>query len=127
MVNMDIHSAVERLKASGLTAEVVGEGPLVVSQTPEAYSYVDSNTTVALEAGGITETEVGTEVVVPNLFDKRYSEVVSILEELGLILAPQGEGVAYKQSPARGEVVEAGSTVTVYFAEEETTVTTVAP
>ena len=127
LVDMDVDSAVEKLRALGLSAEVTGDGPLVTAQSPSPYSTVDSNSTVGLTAGGVEQSGDSTLVDVPNLFGKRYSEAVSILSELGLTMSAEGSGVVYDQDPARGTAVESGSTVTVYFSEEDDTVDTLAP
>ncbi len=127
LVDMDVDSAVEKLRALGLSAEVTGDGPLVTVQSPSPYSTVDSNSTVGLTAGGVEQSGDSTLVDVPNLFGKRYSEAVSILSELGLKMSAEGSGVVYDQDPARGTAVESGSTVTVYFSEEDDTVDTLAP
>ncbi|MDO4732357.1 MAG: PASTA domain-containing protein, partial [Bacillota bacterium] len=127
LINLDADSAVEKLRSLGLGAEVVGEGLLVTSQTPSAGSVLYSGDTVALHTGGLLQDGASTRVTVPNLKGKRLAEVAELLSALGLLMSAEGEGVAYEQSPAAGELVESGLTIKVSFSDEENTVIPIVP
>ncbi|MBR5429869.1 MAG: PASTA domain-containing protein [Firmicutes bacterium] len=120
VVNLDPESAAMQLQAAGLNLVWEGEGPLVVSQMPYGLSYAYKGDTVTLELGGYVTNEDGTtSVTVPRLLGKRFAESASLLSELGLTLYSTGEGVATAQEPSPGEVVPAGSTVSVYFQKDQ--------
>jgi len=127
LVNLDVDTAVGKLRSLGLTAEVVGEGLLVSSQTPSAGSTLYSGNTVALHTGGVVESAGTTQVTVPNLHGKRFAEVADLLSALGLTMSAEGNGVAYSQSPTAGAVLESGSIIKVSFSDEENTVIPIIP
>ena len=127
LVNLDTASAVEKLRALGLTAEVVGDGQLVTEQTPSASSKLYSGSTVALHTGGVDTRDGATQVTVPSLHGKRLAEVAELLSSLGLTMSAEGSGVAYGQSPSAGSVVESGATIQVCFSEEENTILPIDP
>lgn len=127
LVNLDVETALADLRSLGLTAEVVGDGPLVTSQTPAAYATLYSGNTVALHTGGLVSNNGKTQVTVPNLHGKRLAEVADLLSSLGLSMAAEGSGLAYQQAPSAGAVVESGSTIKVSFSNEKNTVIPIDP
>ncbi len=127
LVNLDLETALLKLRTMGLTAEVIGDGALVTSQTPAAYSTLREGSTVALYTGGVTDNDGSTQITAPNLQGKRLAEVANILSSLGLTMSAEGEGVAYRQDPVAGTQVEEGSTIKVYFSKELNTVIPIDP
>jgi len=127
VVNLDLQSALDKLHALGFATEVVGDGFLVTGQAPAALAMADSGSVVALSTGGISVTDSGVKVTVPDVRGKRFAEIASLMSQLGLGLAAEGNGVAYEQEPRAGTVVDSGSVVTVKFNEEAQTINTVEP
>ena len=127
LVNLDVETAVSKLRSLGLTAEVVDEGLLVTSQTPAAGSTAYSGNTVALHTGGVENRDGSAKITVPNLHGKRLAEVADLLSALGLTMSADGSGVAYEQSPTAGAIVDGGATIKVSFSDEENTVIPIHP
>ncbi|MBO8168062.1 MAG: stage V sporulation protein D [Thermoanaerobacteraceae bacterium] len=116
---LSAEKAVRVLKAAGLTPKISGEGSVVVEQMPAAHSNVRRGSQVLLKLGekGKDALETAT-VIVPDVTGKRIPEAARLLEALGLLLKPQGSGVAVEQRPIPGTAVEPGTSVYVTFREE---------
>lgn len=114
---LPIIQAEKALKATGLTAEVKGEGPYVTKQTPTEGAKVKAGTKVILYAG--QQQNQDGKIPVPDVTGLRIVEVAHLLEALGLELVPEGSGAAVEQTPEPHTVVAAGTKVKVKFKEAE--------
>ncbi|MGO0122015.1 stage V sporulation protein D [Desulfothermobacter acidiphilus] len=114
VVNLPVGEAVRQLKAAGLSFILQGEGNVVCSQVPQGGATVNAGTQVVLNLQAAPEG-AGTEVTVPDLRGLGVRETAVLLEKLGLLLRPEGTGLAVGQSPAPGTVVKRGTTVEVKF------------
>ena len=137
LINMEQEEAVTRLEKVGLDLEVseviysndVAEGR-IISQSIEKGQIVDEGTVIEVVVSKGAET-----VAVPELIDYKWEDKISELEELHLkyevveeesIFAP---GYVVSSSPAPGDPIEQGQTVTVHVSTgmtgingEETTI-----
>lgn len=113
-----ISNAKQMAANQGFAVRVVGGGDKVVSQIPSAMTSIPVNGVIVVYTEETAEKEM---VTVPDFKGKTVSEVNNVGVNTGLNIEFSGpsllEGgtVAYKQSISKGTVVEAGSTVTVYF------------
>ena len=117
VVGNTVEYAKSNLSNYGFNVKVVGEGSVVLSQTPSAYTTVSKGGTVVLYTDD-TEARV---VEMPDLTGYTVAQVNRIMSELELNTVftggslDTGEAVAYSQSVAAGERIEIGSKVTVSF------------
>ncbi|ACX52665.1 stage V sporulation protein D [Ammonifex degensii KC4] len=118
VVNLPVHEAVKTLKAAGLNFVLEGEGDVVCSQVPQGGATVDAGTQVVLNLKATPEGG-GAEVTVPDLSGLGVREAAVLLEKLGLVLSPEGTGVAVSQSPAPGKRVKRGTAIKVKFVPPE--------
>lgn len=113
IVNLTAEQAQLELVTQGLSLEVTGSGPIILSQTPAAGSKVKVGTKVMgrrEEAG----TAPGT-VTVPDLTGKTMREAAEVLGRMGLRLNVTGSGLARMQQPSAGSKVARGSIINVTF------------
>lgn len=119
VVNLPLEEAEAVLEEAGLPYRREGEGTLVVEQIPRAGATVPGGAEVILylwngeELPSVQETG---EVLVPNLQGKTIREVAETLSDLGLLLKPEGTGLAVAQSPEPLTLVPLGTMVEVKFA-----------
>jgi stage V sporulation protein D (sporulation-specific penicillin-binding protein) len=109
LVGMSVSSAKGELNKLNIKFEIIGDGDIVLFQTPTAGNYIESiETTLYL----YTEEE-GNEVSVPNLSGKDISEAVSICISLGLNVSIRGfdSGNVVSQSLPPGELVKKGEII----------------
>ena len=114
---LSYEQAEKALQAAGFKVENKNSGTYVKSQLPAGFAKVAQGSTVVLT---MTDSSSDGLVVVPDLTGRRVREAVDILGAFGLNLQAQGTGLAGEQNPIPGQKVQAGSTVTIQFAEEQT-------
>jgi len=114
-------SAKSYAEKAGFEVEIVGNGSIVTSQIPEAGSVVlKSGAKLILYTGGKAPKN---EIVVPNLIGKTAAAANQTLINSGFNIKiagskfyhEGGSAVVIGQSPAAGEVVPAGTVITVDF------------
>lgn len=111
--------AAVKLQRSGLTIKTVGDGDTVVSQYPAYGTYVTVGSTVV----AYTESSESTMVTVPKLIGKTPQSVRSSLNRLGLNVKEEGAYtgnggvVVISQTPAEGDKVPMGTTITVTYGD----------
>lgn len=117
VTNLPVAIAIADLQKEGFNVKLSGNGAIVTKQQPAAGTEAKSGSTVLLTVSD-QNGENGSLVTVPDLTGKRFAEAANILSVLGLKLAAEGSGVAVEQAPPYGELVESGTTIKVWFAEE---------
>ncbi len=115
VLNYPVGEACRIIKAAGLNYKTRGEGGLVQDQTPGAGAVVESGTTVILDLKPAASRSGGGAITVPNLQGMTIKEAGNVLEEIGLVLLPEGSGVAIRQSFKPGASVKRGTPVKVVF------------
>lgn len=120
IVDKSRNEALQKLSASGLKANIIGDGKTVVKQVPKAGTRLQKGATVIAYT---TDTEPQT-VTVPSVIGQTILQangtVVSSglnfkLSGAGRMTADGGPTAAVKQEPEAGTVVERGSVVYVEF------------
>ncbi|SFG27746.1 stage V sporulation protein D (sporulation-specific penicillin-binding protein) [Desulfotomaculum arcticum] len=115
VVNYPVEEALRSLQAAGLEPQTNGEGLIVCDQVPKPGARVNNGTKVILELQPAGNKDSGEPVTVPNLKGMTIKEAGNILESMGLLLLPEGSGVAFSQDVQPGTKLKAGSTVKVTF------------
>ena len=117
-VGKSVSEVSSELRSAGFNCRVVGNGDKVVSQLPGAYQSVPKGGIVVLYTeGGPVEKKTK----VPDLTGLSITQVNRIAAAAGINVKISGntlvnsELVSYGQSVAKGESVDYGTTVTVYF------------
>ena len=109
-----------RFEVEYIYDSVVEEG-IVVDQTPVAGESVLSGSTVKIQVSKGVKL-----VTVPDVVNKREQEARSALNRAGLAVvvktvpSSDNQGYVVNMSPAAGEQLTAGSTVTIFVSEMET-------
>ncbi len=124
LTGMALWEARNTAESRGFTVKAEGSGESVVSQFPEVGEKIPSGGVITLY------TEKGLSdglVTVPDFTDKTVSEVNTLAAErsLNVIFSLPGEEsavISYSQSLEAGTEVKTGTTLTVYFAETESSV-----
>ncbi len=119
VVDLTVNEAANTLSAAGLNYQIMGDGETVLSQIPVGSVTMELNSTVILYTQKQTEDQ---KVEVPDVMGMTPAEARRTLAEYGLNcrftdVAPNQENsvTAYSQTPAAGEEVASGSTVSVDF------------
>ena len=119
VVDLTVNEAANTLSAAGLNYQIMGDGETVLSQIPVGSVTMELNSTVILYTQKQTEEQ---KVQVPDVMGMTPAEARQTLAEYGLNcrftdVAPNQENsvTAYSQTPAAGEEVASGSTVSVDF------------
>ncbi len=118
VVGKSVSEARTTLEGTNLKVTVKGDGETVLSQTPSAGSTITTGGTVVLYT---TEDDTKQTVTVPDFTGMSVSQVNSTAASAGLTVSLSGikdgqsGAVSYKQSVQKGESLEAGTVVTVYF------------
>ncbi|MBR4033337.1 MAG: PASTA domain-containing protein, partial [Clostridia bacterium] len=116
-----VSKATEYAKNAGLSVSVVGSGDVVTSQIPASGSYVEkASGRIILYTNGETAES---DVVVPDVVGKTAVAANAAIVNKGLNIKIEGTknylsgtgATAVEQFPAAGEVVPAGTVVTVTF------------
>lgn len=109
-IGMNVSDVADKLDLDGIKYEVVGNGDIVISQSPGAEDIINSNNSRVIL---YTESETG-KVTVPALIGKPIDEAVKIAVNAGLnvkIIGPGGEVIA--QSLPLGAIVNRGKVITL--------------
>ena len=117
-VGMTTEEARALLRGQGYTVRVRGEGDTVLSQIPEEGNQIPKDGVIILYTEEMSEPDT---VEVPDFTGCTESQVRSMAKEAGINVKLSGnthsgsELLAYKQSAAAGQQVNAGTVITVYF------------
>ncbi|MDO4280881.1 MAG: penicillin-binding transpeptidase domain-containing protein [Peptococcaceae bacterium] len=109
---MSAEEARQAMVDAGLSVEDMTTGDQLVAYLPAAGTKVAKGSTVefySISAGDDS-------VTLPDFEGKTIKDVDMILDGLGLDSKLSGSGLAYRQEPAAGTVVTAGTQVKVWFA-----------
>lgn len=109
---MNAMTAIDTFINMGLDPIVQTQGEDMYAYLPPAGTVVDKGSSVLLYCKNPNETAG----VVPDLTGKSIRECDRILSGLGYRLSAEGSGVARRQQPEAGTVMENGGTVYVTFA-----------
>ncbi|HBT20117.1 MAG TPA: stage V sporulation protein D [Peptococcaceae bacterium] len=115
IVGLTLDEARQKLAEARLEGEIVGRGERVQNQLPKPGAVVKEGTKVII----YLDQKSSPEVLVPDVRNKRIFEAADVLESLGLKLVPHGSGKAYMQKPAPNTKIKRGSSVEVWFKEEQ--------
>ena len=111
-VGLSVEEAVSKLKESGLSYEIVGDGDKIISQTPGENDVITHK-----HSKIIIYTEEAVELVtVPNLVGRTVSEATKIAIDAGLNLSISGSfygGEVISQSLPLGAVVKRGEVIRI--------------
>lgn len=117
-VGKNVSEVSSELRSAGFNCKVIGNGDKVISQLPGAYQSVPKGGIVVLYTeGGPVETKTK----VPDLTGLSITQVNRTAAATGINVKISGntlvnsELTSYGQSIAKGESVDYGTTVTVYF------------
>ncbi|MEG2212628.1 MAG: penicillin-binding transpeptidase domain-containing protein, partial [Clostridiales bacterium] len=121
VTNLRVDEAEAALRLAGFKVEIIGQGDVVVSQLPAAYTMADEGSLVSLELGKAPATGTADVITVPDFTGKRIAEVAALLSAMGLKLNSSGSGEAVEQQPAPGKKVAPGTTVAVTFSQSQQT------
>ena len=117
-VGKNVSEVSSELRSAGFNCKVIGNGDKVISQLPGAYQSVPKGGIVVLYTeGGPVETKTK----VPDLTGLSITQVNRTAAAAGINVKISGntlvnsELTSYGQSIAKGESVDYGTTVTVYF------------
>ncbi len=118
IVGSTVAEAKSMLSNQGFTARIVGDGNMVVSQTPAQGQTLPKNGVIV----AYTESEgLSTSGAVPVLTGLSVSQANAQAANSGFnvkitgISQNSGEVISYRQSVEAGTLAELGSTITVYF------------
>ena len=106
--------ASDTLTAAGLRTMVDGIGQTITDQLPAAGAEVPDGSLVVVYTEEVEAQDDGL-VDVPDLTGKSLVPANRALRAVGLQMKISGSGVCVSQSPAAGERVASGTTVTVEF------------
>ena len=121
-IGKNISNARNELISKGFNVKIMGSGSEVKSQMPRSGSKIYDGGVVIL----YTDGEKQTKVEMPDFSDMTVSQVNELAVNIGINVAFEGSSltssgvVAYSQSIEKGEKVNLGTTVTVYFRDEAT-------
>jgi len=118
VVGTAVPEAVQQLRARGLSVRVEGSGDAVSEQVPPAGAEVPPGSEVLLRTT-TGEGRTDQEVSVPDVRGLTMRRAADVLGRVGLMMKPDGTGVAVEQEPAPDAVVAPGSTVAVRFEPPE--------
>ena len=109
---MNTEEARAIMAEAGLQVEDVTTGNELTSYLPVAGTKVSAGSTIEF----YSVAEGDTSIMLPSFEGKTIKDVDIILNGFGLEPKLQGSGLAYRQQPAAGTLVELGSRVKVWFA-----------
>lgn len=113
-INFFADDAGEVLTKAGFKVTLSGEGEVIWQQTPLPGARVPKGTEIILSLQ--PKIEPGANLVtVPDLTGLTMRDAAKVLADLGLLLHPQGTGVAVKQEVPPGTKVAIRSPITVFF------------
>ena len=114
---MNVKDARAILREAGIDAVVDGTQQTVTGQLPPVGTQVQEGFCAMLYVTGEQAPKAEEYTQVPDVIGLPLREGAKALEEAGLALDAQGDGIAIKQSPAAGTYAAAGDTVTVKYRE----------
>lgn len=109
---MNTEEARAIMAQAGLQVEDVTAGTTLTSYLPVAGTKVAKGSTVEF----YSVSEGTTSILLPSFEGKTIKDVDIILNGFGLESTLKGSGLAYRQQPAAGTMVERGSQIKVWFA-----------
>lgn len=113
LMGKTLGAAAETIETSGLIVRFIGEGNVILNQTPKAGASVPLHTQILVYLGG--GDNASEDVPVPDLTGKSMKEAGDILGMLGLRMSGTGSGMAVRQDPLPGTMADSGSVVYVEF------------
>lgn len=116
--NLSRDEAEKILQQSQLTPVVNAEGTYVLDQTPPSGAVVRFGTEVVLDFWEVPDHWQG-ETTVPDVGGLTMAEAARVLANVGLVLEPDGSGVAVEQQPGAGQRVWRGTRVRVIFVGDD--------
>ncbi len=117
-----VGEAKNEIQAAGLKYKVVGEGETIERQVPSSVQSIAKGGVVVLYTEGAGESNM---VTVPDLTGMAMAGVNQTAADANLNVEFSGaaitgsNAVSYRQSVEKGQQVEAGTTITVYFRTED--------
>lgn len=115
VVGMTIKEASAALKQAGLQYMLNSSGTTVIDQLPAAGAGMKEKSIVMLYADGEIPTDANAFVEVPDVSGLSISAANRLLASYGLNMRISGSGIAVRQTPEAGEMLNPTSTVTVCF------------
>ncbi|MGE5557879.1 MAG: penicillin-binding transpeptidase domain-containing protein [Bacillota bacterium] len=113
VINMGADDADAILRQHKLNIRYIGTGTYIYDQLPKPGVKVKIGATILLYFD--PAEKYNKYVVVPDLNGLAMREAAEKLQELGLILVPEGRGVAWSQYPPPGRKVARGTSVKISF------------
>lgn len=118
VTGLTIADAEKKLEAFGLKFEIQGSqtdpDAVVYNQTPKSDFSIPQNSTVIIYTD---ENQSEVTVAMPNLKDNTVSQVIDVMNRLGLNLRIRGSGLVQKQEYPAGTQLKKGQLVEVSFVE----------
>ena len=115
VTGMNLSDARAILREKGIDSLTDGTQQTVTGQLPPAGAKVSEGFCAMLYVTGETAPTARDYTQVPDVLNMSMRNAARTLREAGLVLSAQGDGLAARQSPAAGQYVPAGETVTVTF------------
>ena len=115
VTGMNIKDAQGILRGLGIDSVCDGALDRVTGQLPPAGTKIHEGFCAMLYVTGQSAPAPEDYTQVPNVLNMTMRNASRALKEAGLTMNSQGEGLAARQSPAAGQYVPAGETVTVTF------------
>ena len=120
LVGLDVSSAKQTAANQGYSTKVIGDGDTIVSQTPAAKQSIPKGGVIVIYTDG---TPTSKKIEVPDFTGMSISSVNQLAVSTGINITFSGPSRktgsmrAYKQNVTAGDLIEAGTSVTVYFKE----------
>jgi cell division protein FtsI/penicillin-binding protein 2 len=111
--NLKIADAEAMLEAGGLEADVSDDGPIVLAQSPAPGGTLERGSTVTLTTATGTATAAGGFALVPDVRGLTIRRAMNSLAVQQLDAVVLGTGTVVAQSPAPGERLRRGASVTI--------------
>ncbi len=115
-VGQDIGSIRQRLDSLGISLSEVGEGQMVVYQSPAAGTQIKSDASVIVFLNRESSYESEELKTVPDLFGKDVRDAFNVLNFKGMNPVIIGSGRVKRQIPAPGRRVDSAQPCTLYSA-----------
>jgi cell division protein FtsI (penicillin-binding protein 3) len=113
LVSLKSETATALLSSSGLTAEIIGSGKIVVRQSPNPGTKLATGGSVKLTMNGERPSAPGGYTVVPDVRHLTIRRALNLLMLSQLDAAVEGSGVVLAQTPESGERVRIGTRITI--------------
>lgn len=115
VTGMNVTDAKAILREIGIDSVTDGMQSTVTGQLPPAGTKITEGFCAMLYVTGEDAPTAQDYTQIPNVLNMTMRNASKTLREAGLVMQAQGEGLAARQSPAAGQYVPAGETVTVTF------------